>query len=147
MLGKFGVLEVVLARVLLLIPFQARPPRSTLASNPSSTPSFPSALPQSMPPIWPKCAPLNMRNFYASSSPLFNTCGPCSLDKRSLVAQVCAPHAHKHLAKCFETSKLLIEAFAKKLPTSKHQLIMFPNKPHALERTMISARMFQSCCH
>ena len=41
MLRKFGVLEAVLARVLLLIPFQGNnPPRSTLASTPASSPSF-----------------------------------------------------------------------------------------------------------
>ena len=58
-----------------------------------------------------------------------------------------SPTPHKRLGKAVETSKLLIEASAEKLPTSKHQLIMFPNKPHALEGTVISARMFQSCCH
>ena len=48
-LRKFGVLEGVLVRVLLLIPFQGSPPRSTLASTLASTPSFRSSLPSTLP--------------------------------------------------------------------------------------------------
>ena len=39
------MLEGVLARLLLLIPFEGNPPRNTLASTPSSTRNFPSTLP------------------------------------------------------------------------------------------------------
>ena len=48
-LRRFGVLEGVLARVLLLIPFQGKPPRSTLASTPASTPNFRSTPPSTLP--------------------------------------------------------------------------------------------------
>ena len=99
-----------------------------------------------------KTRPLTCANFfckfsYASISSLFNVCSPYAHEKkRTPAAQVWTPYPHKRLAKTFETSKLLIEVSAKK-PTSKDQLIMFPNNPRALERTLITARMLQSRCH
>ena len=54
-LRKFGVLEGVLAKVLLLIPCQGKTPRSTLASTPASTPNFSSILPSTFPSHFLDC--------------------------------------------------------------------------------------------
>ena len=89
-----------------------------------------------------KARPPDMHNFSAEfyifkpqSSPFSTLAVLMLLRKRGRhLAQVRAPHPHKHLAKTVGTTTTDRDTW-KRLPASKHQLIMFPNNPLALKNS------------